>query len=359
MGEIVPLQVNQVLNGDCVALMDALPAASVDLVFADPPYNLQLAGNLLRPNNSRVDGVDDEWDKFADFAAYDEFTRAWLTAARRVLKPDGALWVIGSYHNIYRVGAILQDLGFWILNDIVWRKTNPMPNFRGRRFTNAHETLLWCARSESSRYTFNYRSMKALNEELQMRSDWLIPLCTGAERLKRNGHKAHPTQKPEALLHRVLLASTKKDDLVLDPFFGTGTTGAVARYLNRRFIGIERDPEYAELARERIAAVEPAAAELVSAPVERDEPRIPFGSLVERGLLRPGEVLFDARRRWTARIRADGTLISADSRGSIHQVGAQVQGAPACNGWSFWHVERKGQAVPIDLLRQQVRTEKL
>jgi modification methylase len=359
MGEIVPLQVNQVLNGDCVALMDALPAASVDLVFADPPYNLQLAGNLLRPNNSRVDGVDDEWDKFADFAAYDEFTRAWLTAARRVLKPDGALWVIGSYHNIYRVGAILQDLGFWILNDIVWRKTNPMPNFRGRRFTNAHETLLWCARSESSRYTFNYRSMTALNEELQMRSDWLIPLCTGAERLKRNGHKAHPTQKPEALLHRVLLASTKKDDLVLDPFFGTGTTGAVARYLNRRFIGIERDPEYAELARERIAAVEPAAAELVSAPVERDEPRIPFGSLVERGLLRPGEVLFDARRRWTARIRADGTLISADSRGSIHQVGAQVQGAPACNGWSFWHVERKGQAVPIDLLRQQVRTEKL
>jgi modification methylase len=359
MGEIAPFQVNQVLDGDCVAAMATLPAASVDLVFADPPYNLQLAGNLLRPNNSRVDGVDDDWDKFADFAAYDEFTRAWLTAARRILKPDGALWVIGSYHNIYRVGAILQDLGFWILNDIVWRKTNPMPNFRGRRFTNAHETLLWCARSAESRYAFNYRSMKALNEELQMRSDWLIPLCTGPERLKRDGQKAHPTQKPEALLHRVLLASTRPGDLVLDPFFGTGTTGAVARRLNRRFIGIERDPEYAALARERIVAVEPAAAELVDAPAERDEPRIPFGTLVERGLLRAGEVLFDVRRRWTARVRADGTLISADSRGSIHQVGAQVQGAPACNGWAFWYVERKGQAVPIDLLRQQVRAEKV
>jgi modification methylase len=359
MGEIVPFQVNQVLDGDCVAAMDALPAASVDLVFADPPYNLQLAGNLLRPNNTRVDGVDDDWDKFSDFAAYDDFTRAWLTAARRVLKPDGALWVIGSYHNIYRVGAILQDLGYWILNDIVWRKTNPMPNFRGRRFTNAHETLLWCGRSADSRYTFNYRSMKALNEELQMRSDWLIPLCTGAERLKRDGQKAHPTQKPEALLKRVILASTKQDDVILDPFFGTGTTGAVARYLNRRFIGIERDPDYAALARERIAAIVPADPELVNAPVERDEPRIPFGTLVERGLLNAGELLFDARRRWTARVRADGTLISAESRGSIHKVGAEVQGAQACNGWSFWYVERKGRDVPIDILRQQVRAEKV
>jgi modification methylase len=358
MGAITPVQRDQVTVGDCVELMNGLAAGSVDLVFADPPYNLQLAGDLLRPNNSRVDGVDDAWDKFTDFATYDDFTRKWLAAARRVLKPDGALWVIGSYHNIYRVGAILQDLGFWILNDIVWRKTNPMPNFRGRRFTNAHETLLWCGRSAESRYTFNYKAMKGLNEELQMRSDWLIPLCGGAERLKgEDGRKAHPTQKPEALLHRVILASTKPGETVLDPFFGTGTTGAVAKRLGRHFIGIERDAEYARLARERCAEVEPADADLVDAPSERGEKRIPFGTLVERGLIQPGTILFDQRRRFTARVRADGTVISAEARGSIHHVGAEVQGAPACNGWVFWHVEVKGQSVPIDLLRQQVRAE--
>ncbi len=357
MGAVVRLRDDEVLVGDCVALMARLPDASVDLVFADPPYNLQLGGELLRPNNSRVDGVEEAWDRFADFAEYDRFTRAWLGEARRLLKPDGALWVIGSYHNIYRVGAILQDLGFWMLNDIVWRKTNPMPNFRGRRFTNAHETLLWCARSQESRYTFNYEAMKALNDELQMRSDWLIPLCGGPERLKRDGRKAHPTQKPEALLHRVLLASTRPGDLVLDPFFGTGTTGAVAKRLGRRFIGIERDEDYAKLARERIAAVTPAPADAVTLPAKREEPRIPFGTLVERGLLKPGQVLFDASRRFTAKVRADGTLISAAARGSIHQVGAQVQGAPACNGWAFWYFEHKGKPVPIDVLRQRVRAE--
>jgi modification methylase len=358
MGEITPPHADRVMVGDCIELMRGLPEGSVDLVFADPPYNLQLAGDLLRPNNSRVDGVDDSWDKFADFATYDDFTRKWLAAARRVLKPDGALWVIGSYHNIYRVGAILQDLGFWILNDIVWRKTNPMPNFRGRRFTNAHETLLWCARSADARHTFNYKAMKGLNEELQMRSDWLIPLCGGAERLKGDdGRKAHPTQKPEALLHRIVLASTRPGETVLDPFFGTGTTGAVAKRLGRRFIGIERDPAYAEMARARCAAIEPADADLVDAPAERDEKRIPFGTLVERGLIRPGTILFDQRRRFTAKVRADGTVISAEARGSIHHVGAQVQGAPACNGWVFWHVEVKGQSVPIDLLRQKIRAE--
>jgi modification methylase len=348
---------NEVLVGDCVDLMGRLPAASVDLVFADPPYNLQLGGELLRPNNSRVDGVEEAWDRFADFAQYDRFTRDWLGAARRLLKPDGALWVIGSYHNIFRVGAILQDLGFWILNDVVWRKTNPMPNFRGRRFTNAHETLIWAAKSEETRYTFNYEAMKALNDDLQMRSDWLFPLCGGPERLKRDGKKAHPTQKPEGLLHRVLLASTKPGDLVLDPFFGTGTTGAVAKRLGRRFIGIEREKDYAMLAMKRVAAIAPAPADLVATQAKREEPRIPFGTLVERGLLRPGDILFDARRRWTAKVRADGTLISAEARGSIHQVGAQVQGAPACNGWAFWHFEHKGQPVPIDLLRQKVRAE--
>jgi modification methylase len=354
MGEI---HHSQVLVGDCIEQMARLPEASFDLVFADPPYNLQLAGDLVRPDNSRVDGVEADWDHFEGFADYDRFTRAWLGAARRLLKEDGALWVIGTYHNIYRVGTILQDLGFWILNDIMWRKANPMPNFRGRRFTNAHETLLWCARSRAARYTFNYDAMKALNEDLQMRSDWFIPLCGGPERLKRDGRKAHPTQKPEAILHRVLLASTKPGDLVLDPFFGTGTTGAVAKRLGRRWLGIERDPDYASLAKDRIAAVIPAAVELLATNEKREEPRVAFGVLIERGLLKAGDVLFDARRRWTARVRADGTLISAETRGSIHKVAAEVQGAAACNGWDFWFVEQKGQTIPIDLLRQQVRAE--
>jgi len=347
----------EVILGDSIAEMARLAPGSVDLVFADPPYNLQLSGDLHRPNNSRVDGVDDAWDKFADFAEYDRFTRAWLDGARRVLKEDGALWVIGSYHNIFRVGAILQDLGYWILNDVVWRKTNPMPNFRGRRFTNAHETLIWAAKSSRSRYTFNYEAMKALNDELQMRSDWLFPVCGGPERLKRDGRKAHPTQKPEALLHRVLLASSKPGDVVLDPFFGTGTTGAVARRLGRSFVGIERDPEYAALARRRIAAVEPADPGALAILSKREAPRVPFGALVERGLVKPGTIVFDQRRRYTAKVRADGTLVSARSTGSIHRIGAEVQGAPACNGWAFWHVEVNGQLLPLDIFRQRFRAE--
>jgi modification methylase len=347
-----------VIEGDCLAAMARLPEGSVDLVFADPPYNLQLKGELHRPDNSRVDGVEEDWDKFAGFAEYDRFTRAWLAAVRRVLKPSGALWVIGSYHNVFRIGAAVQDLGFWILNDVIWRKSNPMPNFRGRRFTNAHETLLWCAHSKEARYTFNYEAMKALNDELQMRSDWLIPLCGGPERLRDGGgKKAHPTQKPEALLHRVLLASTRPGEIVLDPFFGTGTTGAVAKRLGRRFIGIEQDPAYVGIARRRIAGVRPASAEYVALESRREAPRVPFGSLVERGLLAPGEVLVDAARRWSARVRADGSLISGEHRGSIHSVAAQLQGAPAWNGWAFWHVERKGELVLIDRLRQQIRGE--
>ncbi|MGH7035144.1 MAG: site-specific DNA-methyltransferase [Stellaceae bacterium] len=357
MGDRVE-KLGSVMEGDCLAVMARLPEASVDLVFADPPYNLQLAGELHRPDNSRVDGVDADWDKFADFADYDSFTRSWLHAARRVWKPNGALWVIGSYHNIYRVGAILQDLGYWILNDVVWRKTNPMPNFRGSRFTNAHETMLWCARSRDGRYTFNYQAMKAFNDGVQMRSDWLLPLCGGPERLKQDGRKAHPTQKPEALLHRVMLTSTKPGDLVLDPFFGTGTTGAVAQRLGRRWLGIERDPNYIKLARKRIAAVKTLASDDLEVTPEKSEaPRVPFGSLIERGLLSPGEVLVDARRRWTAKVRPDGTLIAADSRGSIHKVAAEVQGAPACNGWEFWYIERKGAFISIDVLRQQIRAE--
>jgi modification methylase len=350
---------DEVVVGDCIPILNGLPAGSVDMVFADPPYNLQLENELLRPNNSVVDGVDEAWDRFDGFADYDRFSEAWLTAARRALKDDGTLWVIGSYHNIYRVGARLQDLGFWILNDVVWRKTNPMPNFRGRRFTNAHETLIWCAKDKDARYTFNYAAMKALNDELQMRSDWLIPICSGGERLKNgDGRKAHPTQKPEALLHRVILAATKPGDVVLDPFFGTGTTGAVARRLGRRFIGIERDEDYAAAARVRIAKVRPMEdPDIIALPSKRDEPRIPFGWLVERGLLHPGTVLESSDGRWTAKVRADGTLIAAEHRGSIHQVGALVQGAPACNGWQFWCVRLEGKRVAIDVLRQKLRAE--
>jgi modification methylase len=351
-------ETGRILVGDCIALMAALPDASVDAIFADPPYNLQLEGELRRPDNSRVDGVEDAWDWFDDLEAYDRFTRAWLVAARRLLKPDGTLWVIGSYHNIFRVGAILQDLGYWILNDIVWRKTNPMPNFRGRRFTNAHETLIWAARDRDARHRFNHWAMKNLNDDLQMRSDWLIPVCTGGERLKIDGRKAHPTQKPEALLHRVLLASTAPGDLVLDPFFGTGTTGAVAQKLGRRFIGIERDQEYARLARERIDGVAGAAEpDLLATRAAREEPRIPFGWLVERGMLRPGDLLFDQRSRWTAKVAADGTVATGDFRGSIHQVAARVQNLPACNGWQFWFARVNGKPVPIDWFRQRLRQE--
>ncbi len=356
--EAQALPVNQILAGDCVAAMDALPPACVDLVFADPPYNLQLKGTLHRPDNSRVDAVDDDWDQFDSLAAYDAFTRAWLAAARRVLKPDGAIWVIGSYHNVFRLGTALQDAGFWLLNDVIWRKSNPMPNFRGKRLTNAHETLIWAARSEGSKHTFNYEALKSLNEGVQMRSDWLIPLCTGHERLKDGkGAKLHPTQKPEALLHRVLLASTNPGDLVLDPFFGTGTTGAVARMLGRDFIGIERDEGYRAAAQARLARVRRLDAEaLQTTASRRTEPRVAFGVLVERGLLRPGEVLVGPRGQ-AARVRADGSLVSAEHRGSIHQVGAAIEGAPSCNGWTYWQFKRDGRLIPIDLLRQQIRAE--
>ena len=350
---------NTILAGDCVEVMNALPEGSIDLIFADPPYNLQLRGDLHRPDNSKVDAVDDEWDRFASFAAYDEFSRAWLAAARRLLKPDGAIWVIGSYHNIYRVGANLQDAGFWILNDVVWRKSNPMPNFRGKRLTNAHETMIWAAKSDQSKYIFNYEAMKALNDGTQMRSDWVIPLCTGSERLRTaSGEKAHPTQKPEALLHRVLVASTQPGDVVLDPFFGTGTTGAVAKRLGRNYIGIERDPGYRAAAEARIAAVRPVGAEASAiTPRKRAEPRVAFGQLVERGMLCPGEMLHSLNGRREAKIRADGTLVAHDVRGSIHQVGAALEGAPSCNGWTYWHFKRDGLSIPIDILRQQIRAE--
>ncbi len=353
------LKLDQVIEGDCVARRNALPEGCADLVFADPPYNMQLRGDLHRPDQSKVDAVDDHWDQFGSFAEYDRFTRDWLSAARHVLKDTGTLWVIGSYHNIFRVGGALQDLGFWILNDVVWRKTNPMPNFKGRRFTNAHETLIWATKNPKQQYTFNYEAMKALNDELQMRSDWTLPICSGHERLKNSdGQKAHSTQKPESLLHRVIVASTKPGDVILDPFFGSGTTGAVAKRLGRHFIGIEREKTYADIARARIAEIEPADGEsLEVTKSKRAEPRIPFGWVVERGLLAPGTMLQGTRAHQKAKVRADGTLVSADAKGSIHQVGAHVQGLDACNGWTFWQFELNGSLVPIDVLRQRLRAE--
>ncbi|WP_311202073.1 site-specific DNA-methyltransferase [Novosphingobium mangrovi (ex Huang et al. 2023)] len=349
--ELLPL--GQIIPGDCIEAMRSIPDASVDMVFADPPYNLQLGGDLSRPDGSHVDAVTDDWDKFSSFATYDQFTRDWLREARRVLKPEGSIWVIGSYHNIFRVGAIMQDMGFWILNDIVWRKANPMPNFKGTRFTNAHETLIWASMGEKSKYTFNYRAMKTLNDELQMRSDWVLPICNGQERLKKGGHKVHPTQKPEALLYRVMLATTNKGDVVLDPFFGTGTTGAVAKRLGRDWIGCEREGNYREAAMERIEMALPLdESALKTMQSKRTAPKVAFGTLVETGWIAPGTKLTAKKGRFTATVRADGSLESGDANGSIHGVGAKLQGAPSCNGWTFWNLEHEGEVKPIDAIRQ-------
>jgi modification methylase len=351
---------NSIIKGDCVSALEALPDHSVDVIFADPPYNLQLGGMLHRPDQSVVDAVDDEWDQFASFDAYDAFTRAWLLACRRVLKPNGTIWVIGSYHNIFRVGATLQDLNFWILNDIVWRKTNPMPNFKGRRFQNAHETMIWASRDAKAKsYTFNYDALKASNDDVQMRSDWLFPICSGGERLKGDdGKKIHPTQKPEALLARIILASSKAGDVILDPFFGSGTTGAVAKRLGRNFVGIEREQDYIDAASARIDAVEPLGKiELTVMTGKKAEPRVAFNTLLDSGLLKPGQVLSCEKRRHSAIVRADGTLVSGTESGSIHRVGARVRGLDACNGWTFWHYEDQGKLKPIDDLRSIIRAD--
>jgi modification methylase len=345
--------------GDSLEIMESMPRESVDLIFADPPYNLQLRKELLRPNNSKVEGVDHDWDKFDSFNAYDEFTRAWLRAARRLLKTNGAIWVIGSYHNIHRIGSILQDLNYWILNSVVWVKSNPTPNFRGVRFTNAHETLLWAQKEEGRRYTFNYHAMKELNGEKQMRSDWLLPIATGEERVRKNGKAAHPTQKPESLLYRVIESSSDAGDVILDPFFGTGTTGVVAERMHRKWIGIERNPEYVRIAKQRIAQVVRTDYEddLYNRPEPRKEPRVPFGRLVEENLLQIGQKLFWGEKgRKTALVLADGALKYNGRRGSIHQLARHINKAPA-NGWQHWFFEdpKTGKRRVIDELRQIVR----
>jgi modification methylase len=352
---------DKIIAGDSIETLRSLPDSFADLVFADPPYNLQLGGDLTRPDNSRVDGVDDDWDRFGSFDDYDRFTRGWLAEARRILKPDGAIWVIGSYHNIFRVGAAMQDLGFWLLNDVIWVKSNPMPNFRGTRFANAHETLIWASKSKESRPTFNYSALKTANDDLQMRSDWFLPICTGNERLKgASGAKAHPTQKPEALLYRVILATTNPGDVIVDPFFGSGTTGAVAKMLGRRFIGVDRDKDYIAAAAKRIAAAAPADAEALRVtPSKRAAARVPFGSIVEKGLLKPGSTLYAPLKKYAARVRADGSIAvngpDGAVEGSIHKIGAHVQKTEACNGWTYWHYETKTGLKPIDFLREKMR----
>ncbi len=352
------MEINRIIQGDCIEVLKSLPDESIDLIFADPPYNLQLKKELFRPDNSKVNAVNDDWDKFSSFRKYDFFTECWLNECKRLLKPNGTIWVIGSYHNIFRVGKTLQDLGFWILNDVIWRKSNPMPNFKGTRFTNAHETLIWASKKESSKYTFNYNAMKSLNGDIQMRSDWSIPICSGKERLRLNGEKVHSTQKPETLLSRIILSSTNPGELVLDPFLGSGTTASVAKRYNRNWIGIEKERKYIEQAKNRIMQTSILNNDVTETlKSKKNEKRIPFGSLLEKGILLPGELLFDGRKRWFAKVRVDGSLISKDHKGSIHSVGAQVQGLPACNGWTFWHTKFNGSIVPIDTLRSIIRRD--
>ncbi len=348
------LRLDQVIQGDCTEALYQLPAESVDLIFADPPYNLQLRSELWRPNLTKVDAVDDEWDQFGSFAEYDAFCQKWLEGCRRVLKPDGTIWVIGSYHNIFRLGRLLQDLGFWILNSVVWVKTNPMPNFRGKRLTNSHEILIWAARSSEARYTFHYKTARSANDDLQLRAEWSIPLCTGAERVKLNGEKAHPTQKPEALLQRIILLSTEVGDVVLDPFLGVGTTAAVAKRLRRHYIGIELDPTYCQLARERIAQVVPLPESLLTYPVEQKTPRVPFGALVEARVIEPGERLQSQDGRFEAVVLAGGIVQANGFVGSIHKVASHLLGAPSVNGWTFWGVQRNSEWKPLDCLRKEI-----
>ena len=346
---------NKIINGDSLKELKKIPRETFDLIFADPPYNLQLKGELTRPDRSKVSAVNDKWDQFENFKKYDEFTYEWLNECKRILKKDGAIWVIGSYHNIFRVGTAIQNLGFWILNDVIWNKNNPMPNFRGTRFTNAHETLIWASKSEKSKYTFNYQSLKCLNDDLQMRSNWNLPICTGSERLKKNGKKIHSTQKPESLLHRILLATSIKDDLILDPFLGSGTSAAVAKKLGRNYFGIEKDKNYFKAAEERLKATKPIEDDLLDTlKNNRSKPRIPFGSLVELGIIKPGTNIFDNKKKITARIMADGSIKHNKAEGSIHKVAATILGAESCNGWTFWHCDINGRTYPIDYLRQRL-----
>ena len=346
---------NKIINGNCLEEIKKIPDKSFDLIFADPPYNMQLGENLRRPDNSKVKSVDDDWDKFQNFKSYDEFSVIWLQECKRILKDDGTIWVIGSYHNIFRLGFHLQNLDYWILNDVIWRKNNPMPNFKGTRFTNAHETLIWASKNKNSKYTFNYQSLKCLNDDLQMRSDWLIPICSGKERIKKNRKKIHSTQKPESLLHRIILASTNKGDTIFDPFLGTGTTAVVAKKLGREYFGIEQNKNYFLSAKKRIHATKQIEDNnLDTIENNKSKPRIPFGSLIELGVIKPGTKIYDQKKEINARIMVDGSIKYKDSAGSIHKVAAKILGSESCNGWTYWYYQSGDRLKPIDELRQKL-----
>lgn len=346
---------NKIVNGNALEILKRIPSKTFDLVFADPPYNLQIGKKLKRPDNSKVNGVNDKWDQFKSFIDYDNFCKKWLSECNRILKDNGVIWVIGSYHNIFRIGYHIQNTGYWILNDVIWKKNNPMPNFRGARFTNAHETLIWASKNKNSKYTFNYQSLKCLNDDLQMRSDWTLPICNGSERIKKNGKKVHSTQKPESLLYRVLLASTNKGDFVLDPFLGTGTTAVVAKKMGRNYFGIEKEKKYFKTAKQRLEkTIKIEDHYLDTIKNNKSKPRIPFGSLVELGIVKPGMNIFDQKKKINAKIMADGSIKYHNSEGSIHKVAAKIIGAENCNGWTYWHYNLGGNMVPIDNLRQKL-----
>ena len=346
---------NKITNGNSLEILKKIPDKTFDLVFADPPYNLQIGKKLKRPDDSKVNGVNDKWDQFKNFNDYDNFCKLWLTESKRVLKDNGSIWVIGTYHNIFRLGYHIQNMEFWILNDVIWRKNNPMPNFRGTRFTNAHETLIWASKNKKSKYTFNYQSLKCLNDDLQMRSDWTLPICNGNERIKKNGKKVHSTQKPESLLHRILLAATNKGDFVFDPFLGTGTTAVVAKKLGRNYFGIESEKKYFKTAKQRLEkTIKMEDHYLDTIKNNKSKPRIPFGSLVELGIVKPGMSVFDYKKKVNAKIMADGSIKYQNSEGSIHKVAAKIIGAESCNGWTYWHYNNNGSMLPIDDLRQRL-----
>ena len=345
---------NKIVNGNSLEILKKIPDKTFDLIFADPPYNLQIGEKLKRPDNSKVNGVDDKWDQFKNFEHYDNFCKDWLSECKRILKDNGGIWIIGSYHNIFRLGYLLQNLDYWILNDVIWRKNNPMPNFKGTRFTNAHETLIWASKNKKSKYTFNYQSLKCLNDDLQMRSDWAFPICSGKERLKKNGKKVHSTQKPEALLHRIILATTNKGDFILDPFLGTGTTANVAKKLGRKYFGIEKSKKYFDAAKDRINKTIPLEVNyLDTIQNNKSKPRIPFGSLVELGIIKPGSKIFDKHKKVNAEIKADGSIMHKENKGSIHKIAAKIMGTESFNGWTYWYCNVNGSIVPIDNLRQR------
>ena len=348
---------NKIVNGNSLKVLETIPDNTFDLIFADPPYNLQIGKKLTRPDDSKVNGVNDDWDYFKSFNEYDNFCKKWLAECKRVLKETGTIWVIGTYHNIFRLGYHIQNMDYWILNDIIWKKNNPMPNFKGTRFTNAHETLIWASKKEGSKYTFNYQSLKCLNDDLQMRSTWNLPICNGKERLKNKGIKVHSTQKPESLLHRIILASSNKNDFVLDPFLGSGTTAVVSKKLGRNYYGIEKEKNYFEATYKRLKNTKVIQDEyLDTLQNNRSKPRVPFGSLIEMGLIKPGTEIYDQKKKINAKIMVDGSIKYQESEGSIHKVAAKIIGAESCNGWTFWHYQSGNSLKPIDDLRQRLRT---